>query len=102
MFSKFVFLVGETALKGIKFQGKNGGGFIGVWERDSIKFSGVKEKDVDGPIWLLLFISELTDICFLVWIWVCTFLNYSIQSSPTGVLRVLGCLFVKKSFITNY
>ena len=63
VFSKFVCLVGETALKGIKFRGKKGGGFIGVWEWDSIKFSEVKEKGVDGPMWLLWF-SELTDVCF--------------------------------------
>lgn len=61
VFSKFVYLVGETALRGIKFQGKRGG-FVGVW--DSIIFTGVKEKGVDGPMWLLWLTSELTDVCF--------------------------------------
>lgn len=57
-----------------------------MWEWDSIKFSGVKEKAVDGPMWLLWFISELTD----------TFSNYS----PTVLLRVfhLG-LFVGEKII---
>lgn len=47
VFSKFVYLVGETALKGIKFQGKNR---RGIYRRCGIQSNSVKSK---RTVWMV-------------------------------------------------